>query len=122
MFLFVCSMLIPMTMIIIGFIMWKKPPKKINNMHGYRTKRSMVNSKTWEFANSYVGKLRFYIGLIIFFLTLILDIMLYKKYITNIDRTILICVIIQMILMIIPTIITEKKLSKIFTEDGKYIK
>lgn len=122
MFLLVCSMLIPMTMIIIGFIMWKRPPKKINNLYGYRTKRSMVNNKTREFANMYVGKLWFYIGLIIFFLTLILDIMLYKKIISNIDMNILICVIIQMILMIIPTIITEKKLSKTFTEDGNYIK
>lgn len=69
----------------------------------------------------YVGKLWFYIGLIIFFLTLILDIMLYKKIISNIDMNILICVIIQMILMIIPTIITENKLSKTFTEDGNYI-
>lgn len=47
--------------------------------------------------------------------------MLYKKIISNIDMNILICVIIQMILMIIPTIITENKLSKTFTEDGNYI-
>lgn len=57
MFLLVCSMLIPMTMIIIGFIMWKRPPKKNNNLYGYRTKCSMVNNKTREFANMYVGKL-----------------------------------------------------------------
>ena len=27
------------------------PPKKINNFYGYRTKRSMLNTDIWSFAN-----------------------------------------------------------------------
>ncbi len=39
--------------LIIGLITKYYPPKKINNLYGYRTKRSMMNADTWQFANSY---------------------------------------------------------------------
>ena len=42
-FIFVCDLLIPITMIIAGNMMWKHAPKKINGIIGYRTARSMKN-------------------------------------------------------------------------------
>ena len=37
--------LIPIMMIIIGYFMYKHPPKKINHIVGYRTSKSMKNKK-----------------------------------------------------------------------------
>ncbi len=34
----------------------KKPPKKINHLYGYRTRRSMANQEVWDFANRQSAK------------------------------------------------------------------
>lgn len=39
------------------FLFNKFPPKKINTLYGYRTKRSMKNKEIWDFANTYSTKL-----------------------------------------------------------------
>lgn len=51
-----CSIIIPALMMILGFWMNKFPPRKINRFFGYRTKRSMKNSDTWNFAHRQSGK------------------------------------------------------------------
>lgn len=47
-----------------GIILLKFPPKKINSIYGYRTKRSMSNKKTWDFAQTYSGRLMAILGFI----------------------------------------------------------
>lgn len=37
---------------IISIIFWKFPPKKVNNLYGYRTPKAMQNQKIWDFANT----------------------------------------------------------------------
>lgn len=39
--------------LIVGFIMMKFPPKKINGLYGYRTVSSMKNQERWDFAQIY---------------------------------------------------------------------
>jgi len=34
----------------------KKPPKEINHLYGYRTRRSMCNQEVWDFANKQNAK------------------------------------------------------------------
>lgn len=58
-------LLIPLIMIVLGFIYGKYPPKKISHISGYRTTMSMKNQDTWDFANRYMGKLWFRWGLIL---------------------------------------------------------
>lgn len=36
-----------------GALMYKYPPKQVNNVLGYRTNMSMKNEETWKFANVY---------------------------------------------------------------------
>ena len=43
-------------LIIIGLILLKFPPKKINGFYGYRTSSSMKDQKTWDFAQVYSAK------------------------------------------------------------------
>ncbi len=56
-FMLICDLLIPITMLIGGRMMWKHCPKRINGMAGYRTTRSMKNMDTWRYAHDYCGKL-----------------------------------------------------------------
>lgn len=42
--------------IILGYILLKFPPKKINYIYGYRTSQSMKSKDRWDFAQSYSSK------------------------------------------------------------------
>jgi uncharacterized membrane protein len=46
-----------------GLILWFKPPKKINSIYGYRTKRSMQSQEAWDYAQTESGKQLVYLGL-----------------------------------------------------------
>ena len=54
-FMFLMSLLIPLSMILIGRLFSRSAPKQINSVFGYRTAMSMKNKDTWEFAQ-YCGK------------------------------------------------------------------
>lgn len=60
--LFICS-LIPLTMIVFGYCFGKKAPQKINSVFGYRTRRSMRNQETWQFAHQHCGRLWLRVGI-----------------------------------------------------------
>jgi uncharacterized membrane protein len=47
------------------------PPKKINNLYGYRTRRSMANQTVWDYANKVGAQMLFSLGWISFILTLV---------------------------------------------------
>lgn len=66
--LFVAS-IIPLLMFGFGAYFRKNAPKEINPYFGYRTKRSMRNQETWQYAHKHCGKLWFVIGLIMLFLS-----------------------------------------------------
>lgn len=61
--MFIVAILIPIVMIIAGYMMDQHTPKRINGVYGYRTARSMKNQETWEFAHHYCGKLWLKIGI-----------------------------------------------------------
>jgi uncharacterized membrane protein len=48
---------------LLGWIYVKFPPKRINQLYGYRTRRSMANQEIWVFANLLGAKMIFYLGL-----------------------------------------------------------
>ena len=49
---------------ILGIIFYLYPPKKINHLYGYRTKRSMRNQETWDAANRYSTVLMILAGIL----------------------------------------------------------
>ena len=55
-FMLICSLAIPLTMIGFGRLFLRKPPRSVNGAFGYRTARSMKNRDTWEFAHRYCGR------------------------------------------------------------------
>ena len=49
------SFLVAVIFIALGFIMMKFPPKKINNIYGYRTPFAMKNQEIWDEAQRHGG-------------------------------------------------------------------
>jgi len=42
-------------LVIVGFIMYRFPPKNINFFIGYRTPRSMMSQQHWDFSQKYAA-------------------------------------------------------------------
>lgn len=59
------DLLIPVTMILLGRQMLRRPPAKINRLVGYRTAMSMKDSDTWDFAHRHCGRLWLRWGLVL---------------------------------------------------------
>ena len=45
-----------------GIVLLIFPPKKMNHIYGYRTKKSMHSEENWEFAQTYSAKLMIGLG------------------------------------------------------------
>ena len=101
--------MIPLLIIFVGFLMFKKPPKKINWLIGYRTKKSMNNKNTWIFAHKYCGRLWIKIGLIMLIISGLLYVLLCFKLLILTEITISIVVLSQVIVMALSIFIVESK-------------
>ena len=60
--LFFMPLLVGSIFFVMGFIMYKFPPKEINYLYGYRTSNSMKSKERWDFAQVYSAKLMIYCG------------------------------------------------------------
>lgn len=117
-FMFCCDILIPVTMIACGRVMWKHCPKNINGLMGYRTSRSMKNMDTWKFAHEHCGKLWWKIGWIILIPSIIVHIPFYKTDDNTIGVVGGILATVQVIILIASIFPTERALKRNFTDDG----
>lgn len=70
-YMLLMDLLIPLTMLGFGLYFGKGGPKDINAAFGYRTRRSMRNRDTWEFAHRHCGKVWRVCGLILLPLSVI---------------------------------------------------
>lgn len=61
----IADMIIPVMMIIIGWIFRRYQPSKPNYIIGYRTSRSMASQEAWIYANKRFAELWFKWGLIL---------------------------------------------------------
>ena len=114
-----CDLLIPITMIVFGYILNTKPPKEINGVYGYRTSRSRKNKDTWYFANTYCGKLWWKFGWIMLFGTIVIHLPLVACDDENtISIFVMASTFIQMIWMIGSVFSVEKALKKEFDDNG----
>lgn len=117
----VAFFLVPLVMIICGMSYTKKGgPKRINKAQGYRTKMSMKNRETWDFAHKYLGDLWFKLGTPLLAVTSVMSLIVFRQS----DEKILfwgtVIVFIHLIIMVIPIYFTEKALKANFDENGKW--
>lgn len=55
-FMLACNLLIPAVVVWYGLRFKKNPPREVNTLFGYRTRRSMKNQETWDFAQQKMGE------------------------------------------------------------------
>lgn len=115
--MFFCNLLIPVIMIIVGYLMYKHPPKKINAFYGYRTSRSMKNDETWKFAHDYCGRLWIKLGFVLIIPTIIAMLPFVHGSVKNIAIVTLIAQFIQVLVLILSVIPVESALKKNFEDD-----
>lgn len=117
-FMFFCNLLIPVILIITGWMMWKHCPKEINGILGYRTKRSMKNMDTWKFAHDYCGRLWWKAGWIMLPLSILAQIPFFHSSDERIGSASSAICIVQCIILIASIFPTERALKRTFSEDG----
>lgn len=109
----------PVIMVGFGLVFLKDPPKSINAAYGYRTKRSIRNQDTWDFAHHYFGKLWLVCGLVSIPFSLVPVWLVVDKSKDVVSLTGLIVLGLQVILLLTPIIPTEKALKNNFDEFGR---
>ena len=118
-FMFIMVLLIPLTMLLFGWLFFRRTPKEINYVFGYRTKRSMRNEETWKFANQYFGKLWYLCGLLSVPLSVIAMAIVFEKGTETMSTVGFIITMIQTIPLVGAMISTEIALKKNFDENGR---
>lgn len=118
-FMILITLLVPLTLIFFGNYFIRHAPADINAVFGYRTKMSMKNKQTWEFAHKYIGKLWLRLGLIMLPFSIIPMIFTAGKTEDVIGITGGVIEFIQIALMIFTIFPTEKALKKNFDKYGK---
>ena len=114
----VCNILVPIITIIVGWFMWKHAPQEINRIIGYRTKRSMRNEDTWQFAHNFCGKLLWIMGWIMLGVSVVVLIPFFNCTYDTIGIVAGISVAVQCVLLVMSYIPTEIALNKTFLDDG----
>lgn len=118
-FMLIMDLLIPITMIGFGTLFLKHAPGKINPIFGYRTKMSMKNHETWEFAHRYCGKIWYIWGWIMVPFTVIAMAAVLGRDQDTIGTVGGIVCMLQLIPLIGSIFPTENALKKTFDQDGR---
>ena len=115
----ISCLLIPVIMIISGYLMKAKTPKKINGIYGYRTERSMKNKETWNFANKLCGDIWLKVGLIMLIISAVITAIISINKDENAFAVASIVILLVQTIILIATIVpVEKALRNKFDEDG----
>lgn len=114
----VMDLLFPAIMIIMGRYFMKTSPKEINYIFGYRTNMSMKNKDTWDFAHKYIGRLWFYLGLLLIPITVVPMLFVIGGSEDVIGTVGCIICFVAPVILIVPIFSTEKALKKNFDKDG----
>ena len=114
----ICDLLIPLAMLVFGWIMRKHTPKRINTVYGYRTAMSMKNEDTWKFAHAYCGRLWCIIGLVLLLPSILIHIPFYSSSEQTVGIVSMIVMTVQLIALVLPVLPTEAALRRTFDQNG----
>ncbi len=117
-FMTCCNFLIPFLMIVFGYFFKNFGAGSINAVFGYRTKRSMKNQNTWDFANSYFARLWIKIGWIMLPITILLMLPVIGKEVDVIGTYGGIITTVEIVVLLASIIPVENAIKKEFDENG----
>ena len=118
-FMLICCLLVPCTLLIIGHIFKNNPPKTISNLYGYRTPMSKKNMDTWTFAHTYCGALWIKTGRIMLPLSVVCMLPFLKASTTVVSAAGSILTCVQTAILLLSTLSVERTLKKTFDADGQ---
>lgn len=102
------DLILPLIMIVFGYVFSKKQPKNINYFIGYRTKRSMASKENWIYANKRISQIWFKLGWIVLILVLLVRLFIPADN----EVLILINMFLGLIFIFAPIYVVEKELKK----------
>lgn len=111
--------LIPLVLLVAGWMMQFHPPKKQNAWIGYRTTRSMKNAETWRFVNTYCGKCWCISSLILLLIAVGCSVGYFFMSMKMQTMVLLGNIILQMAVLICTIFQTERAIRTQFDETGK---
>ncbi len=117
-FMLAMDLLIPATMIGFGYVFVHHPPKKINDIYGYRTTMSTKNQDTWQTAHAYCGKLWWVLGWISLPTSVIPLIFVIGKDADTVGVVGGIICAVQTVVIMCTILPVERKLRRIFDKNG----
>lgn len=109
---------IPLLLIVIGKIFEKYPSKEPNIAIGFRTKLSMMNKETWDYAQRLFPKAWISLGRIMLPLSLIILFLLYSEDKDYTGNLVVILMMVQVVLMLGSILYVNLKLKAAFNSDG----
>ena len=118
--LMITIFMLPLVMVICGMSYVKRGPKRISKVQGYRTRMSMKNRETWDFAHKHLGDLWFKLGVPLLAMTSVVSLLVFRESTKNIMLWCSVILVIQIVIMVTPTYFTEKALKKNFDENGQW--
>ena len=95
----------------LGLITKYFPPKKPNNLYGYRTTRSMKNQDVWDFANKFSANTFIVSGIVMTIISLL-------TWQLNEENFALVNLFSLLFGLVISIYLTERELKKNFDNDG----
>ena len=116
--LFVCSLIVPMTMFLFGIWMRRRPPKTVNGVFGYRTRRSMKNEQTWRFAHEKCGKIWTCVGAVLLIVSAVVSILFWQKGVDALTRFTTTFSMAQIVVLLLTVVPVEHALKKNFDNNG----
>ena len=117
-YMLLTSLLIPVIMLVFGWIFHRQAPKKINVWYGYRSARSMKNEDTWVFAHHHLARTWMLVGAVLLVISVIPMIAVYGKDDDTVSVVSLVLTVIQLIPLVVSLIPTERALKRTFDENG----
>ena len=102
--------ILPVIIAVVGYIMNKSPPKKVNWFIGYRTRKSMKDETVWKIANQYCGKLWIRIGLTMLVIASLLGILVYFKILIFSETFLAIIVFCEITPLLLSGVMVENKI------------
>ena len=113
-YMMLIDLIIPITMIGFGYRFLKRPPEKPNRIFGYRSRRSMRNSVTWNYAHRVFGKTWLLCGLVLLPISVVRMLFAIGKSTHEIGTVGAVICVIQLGLLFLSILPTEIALKKKF--------
>ena len=117
--IYVMTLLIPLLMLATGLVFSRRTPKSINYLIGYRTRRSMINQETWNFANRTMGRIWITWSLLLLIPSGLVLFFLKTRVEQNLETWIVALTLVQLAVLILSIFPVERALKAKFDDKGR---